>query len=136
MRFSTRGFVACSAAALLLASASHAHAQEGASETAEMLSAIRDYMAAGAEGTLGFDPRPLRAGADLALGLDSADFVSEPGVVAARAADAQALGLRVADLLEDRYCTFTEGSGLPPGRVLSPAARQREEACARREGRV
>lgn len=131
LRFFTRTIVACSAA-LLLGLDAHANAQGGAGETAAMLAAIRDHVAADADGTLGFDPRPIRAGADIALGLDSADFVSNPVIAAARAEHAQALGLRIADLLEDRYCTFTGSGPTPPGRVLSAEARQREGECARR----
>lgn len=91
-----------------------------------------DHLARDARGQMRVDPRPLRVQADL-RSIEDEDF--DAGAAAAIRVRSDVLarrGIVAADAVADQRCTFSEGVGAPPGRVVPDSIRRQAAECAAR----
>jgi hypothetical protein len=101
-------------------------------ESPAFFSAALDYLARDARGQMRVDPRPLRVQADLRR-IDRDDLEPEAEAVIRVRSDVLARrGIAAADAVADQRCTFSEGVGAPPGRVVPDSVRRQAAECAAR----
>lgn len=124
--------VACMLAVSLSWFPGMAGAQARTAEPTGLLQAVASYLTSTLGVPASIDPRPLRPGIHAANGLGVAGMLLDTTLIQLRLADARIAGLKIADILVDQECTFTEGVKVPPGTALSPEAVERERHCQSR----
>lgn len=119
------------AGALLHGSTYAVGAQPGRGEPAGLVTAARDYFAAASAGPVSFDPRPIRAGSDVVVGVDADDLESDSAALSRRVHALSAAGVKLSDILVDKRCTYSAGVAAPPASASAEAVRQQNECLAR-----
>ena len=101
-------------------------------ESPAFFSAVLDHLARDARGQMRVDPRPLRPQADLrSIEVEDLD-AGAVDIIRLRSDVLSRRGIAPADAAADQRCTFSEGIGALPGRVLSDSVRRLTAMCAAR----